>query len=80
MTFEAHQQEALEKAYELLKEHFDASIIVVTATSIPGEPVETDATQVYWAGGVMNAIGQAEFALRKILDKNSRNVAPDERT
>jgi hypothetical protein len=71
-----HQKEALEQAYDLLKEHFDASLLVVTAVVMDGDE-EREATQIYWAGGYMQALGHSDYARYKIRQaRDIRESAP----
>lgn len=75
-VLEKHQQDALEQAYEILKEHFDASLIVVTAI-VQHEEKESEATQIFWAGGYMHALGHADYARYKIRQaRDVRESAP----
>lgn len=73
-----HQQEALEQAYDLLKEHFDASLLVVTAIVNVGDR-EQEATQIYWAGGYMHALGHCNYANYMVQkERDVRESAPGE--
>lgn len=62
MPLEQHQRDALEAAYELLREHFDSSLISVSTSNSNGK----ESTEVYWAGGYITAIGLAYHSARSI--------------
>lgn len=70
------QKEALEKAYDLLGEHFDASLIVVSAeVQDPADEKSSDCIRVYWSGGFPNAIGLASIAAAKIMENDPMTEA-----
>jgi hypothetical protein len=60
------QRDAIERAYELLGEHFE-SVLLVVNYELDGEAAE-EAHEGYWSGGSMTALGLAEFARNKILN------------
>ena len=69
------QRKAIQQAYELLGEHFNASIIAVTF-EVEGEDGRRVNSQEYlWNGGSMNAIGLATM-LRHRLTHGPGEVAP----
>jgi hypothetical protein len=68
------QQEALEKAYAILGEHFDFSIIGVGWTTEHDEP--TEASRYFYKGGRMACIGLAvsmQHALLREGDPDPKN-------
>lgn len=72
------EKEALEKAYQLLGEHFEASLIVVT-TLTESDGRNTESSRVYWSGGYQCAIGHAESAKHMLLSlKGVTEVRPGE--
>ena len=61
------QEQALVKVADLLSEHFDSSLIIVsTELEVDGQTV--DCEQMGWNGGYINAIGLAEYALHRLLN------------
>lgn len=56
---EKHQEEALQKAFELLRGHFDGCLVVV-ATEDATLPEEID--RVLWSGGYAIALGMTCLA------------------
>lgn len=61
------QSQAAERAYDILREHFDASLIVVLATT--GADDHQEASRVFWHGGRTLALGLATEAKDRILHK-----------
>lgn len=68
------QQEAVEKAYELLSEHFDHALIMV------GGEHHTESgksfSRGYWSGGYLAALGATMEAQRMIQYSQTSDTAP----
>lgn len=58
------QHDALKQAYDLLGEHFEHSLIAIATTV--GKDEKEEATQVFWRGGRVAAIGLAYESQRRI--------------
>jgi len=72
----AAQRQALEKSWDTLCEHFDRVLLVVDwETEINGERI--DAHEGYWHGGILAAIGAAEFAKVRILEAKRQTNEPE---
>jgi hypothetical protein len=65
------QNDAIEKAYQLLGEHFDSIVIAVNfdyeAKGV-GSEISQEARAVYWKGGAMTALGLCQFTTHRILN------------
>lgn len=60
--FTEQQREALNRAYDILGEHFDHTLIAVASeTEHDGQPAET--ARCFWTGGYMAARGLADEAI-----------------
>lgn len=67
------QQEAIQKAYSLLGEHFDCSLIVVDTTESDG-----DEHVAYWSGGSMRALGLAVYVQDRLLRSGRKAFDPED--
>ncbi len=65
--FTPAQEEAIEKVYDILREHFEGSVFAVVANSEDSDSEEI--STVYFHGGRMQAIGLVTMAQVKILNK-----------
>ncbi|MFM7009374.1 MAG: hypothetical protein ACKO0Z_08615 [Betaproteobacteria bacterium] len=65
--FNPAQRQALQQAYSLLGEHFDRALIVVDA-ELDGDD-GANAHEVLWKGGYMAALGMAEYARCRMINK-----------
>lgn len=64
------QQAALERAYEILGEHFDGCLIgVIADVEVPGSEEQQESVRVYYAGGRTLALGLACQA-RLVIEGN----------
>lgn len=64
-----HQQDALERAYDLLGEHFDHAVIIT------GWDVDSTAAMAYkliFKGGSLSALGLCNWAADRILDQDRK--------
>lgn len=64
------QQQALEKAYDLLGEHFDHVLIAISTEYAQEDGMV--ATRVFWKGGPIPAIGLCEEAKTTLLNTGKR--------
>ncbi len=71
--FTKAQIEALDKCYDILKEHFDASVFAVVADMETNDTQEVNTT--YWHGGRVRALGLAHIAVHKLTHKPSEEPA-----
>lgn len=69
------QRSAIQQAYSILGEHFDASIIVVDYDIASGE--QEQAHVGYWNGGSMRALGLCLFAQKNILESGKNEQEPE---
>lgn len=72
------QRDAVCKAYELLGEHFDQSVIVINFITSDEKGKMAEAHEGFWTGGSMAAMGLCEFAKDRILHSGRSYVAPEE--
>jgi len=74
------QRQAIQKAWDLLTEHFDGVLLVADWELIEKDEdgKNQDAREGYWHGGSMRAIGLARFAERRIMDSGRKTSEPDE--
>lgn len=70
------QQQALEKAWDLLCEHFERVLLVVDF-EIEHNGKLADQHSGFWHGGALAAIGAAEYAKQRILESNEKNNEPE---
>lgn len=64
------QQQALERAYELLGEHFDSVVIIVASEHIEtGEEQTSEAKELLFKGGYAASLGLVTYAQHRILNK-----------
>lgn len=70
--FTKAQEDAMEKVYDILKEHFDASVfaVVTDIESTDGQEVNT----IYWHGGRVRALGLSHLAIHKLTNKMSEDL------
>lgn len=59
------QKESLQKAWDLLTEHFDR-VLLVADWEVEGD-LRQSAHVGYWHGGALAAVGMAEFAKDRVL-------------
>lgn len=71
------QRDAVCKAYELLGEHFEQSVIIINFGTTDENGKLAEAHEGFWAGGSMAAMGLCEFAKDRILHSGKRYVTPD---
>jgi hypothetical protein len=73
------QREAVCKAWDLLTEHFEGSLLVVDWETDQRDENGTaqDARVGYWHGGSMRAIGLAVFAKDRVLNSGKPYSEPD---
>ena len=64
MSLTKAQEDAVERAYKELHEHFDSAVIAVMAEFTDETDQPKEATRFYWSGGQMAAIGLAYEAAR----------------
>lgn len=62
------QEEALERAWSILTEHFDRALLVVDSDVDNRDGRNTDDSSCLWHGGYMSAIGMAHYALNRITN------------
>lgn len=67
--FTQAQKEILQKALDLIGEHFDCALLVVSTEC---EDCASEISEVYWRGGFFKAVGAAEMAKHKILASSTR--------
>lgn len=71
------QRQAVQKAWDILGEHFDRVLLVID-TEVEGEGGRRDdAHEGFWHGGSMAAIGMAEFAKDRVMASRSRDCEPE---
>jgi hypothetical protein len=70
------QRAALQKAYDLLTEHFEAAIIVCDWECDDPDEKRTSAHECWWHGGSIAAIGLAAYAKDRILRSGTRYYGP----
>lgn len=74
-NFTKPQDDALDRAYKILVEHFDGAVISVCAsTEIDGK--ECEAAKCTWSGGYAQAIGLAHYASRHIMEADKPKEEP----
>jgi len=61
------QREAVQKAYQILGEHFDCSLIVVSFEMVDDQNEQANAHVCYWHGGFMPALGLATYCHDRML-------------
>lgn len=71
------QREALQKAWDILTEHFDHVLVVANWECEDDEGKRSDAHEGWWHGGSIAAIGLAEFAKDRILNSGTKFNEPD---
>lgn len=54
------QEDALNKLQDIVREHFDSGIIIVESD---------DTREMFWHGGISNAIGQCEVAKIRLIQR-----------
>ena len=65
--YTAAQDEALSKAYQLLTEHFDCALIIVSSDMEDNETHdEVEGSRIFWSGGYLNALGMAVQAQSRL--------------
>lgn len=72
--FTEQQHEALEKAWDILTEHFDGCVLGVLSECGDNEPQE--ATKGYWHGGRIMAIGLVEDLKHYMLKVQADEIEP----
>lgn len=75
--FTKPQREAIEKAWDILCEHFERVLVVVDTDVEERDGKPEDAHEGYWHGGSMAAIGMADFAREIILSSGRRHCEPE---
>jgi hypothetical protein len=73
-AFTPQQKAALEKAWDLLTEHFDGCALSVLAECGENQPQE--AVRSYWHGGRMQALGMVEDFRHQLLTKEADATEP----
>lgn len=70
--FTPAQEQAMEKVYDILREHFDASVfaVVTDIEATDGQEVNT----IYWHGGRIRALGLAHLATHKLTVRASDDL------
>lgn len=71
------QREALNKAGQILGEHFDANVIVVGWQSLEADGQSYN-TAGNWDGGIPTAIGLCEIYRRKLLNLHLGTIDEDQ--
>ncbi len=63
--FTQAQQEALQKVFEIIGEHFDGALVVVNSEADDGQ--SRSITNIFWTGGYLAALGMTEAARQFIV-------------
>ena len=66
-AFTPAQREAVEKAWDLLTEHFDRVLLIVDYETRDAHG-NCDAHEGFWHGGSLAALGMCEYARDRILN------------
>jgi hypothetical protein len=72
----AAQREALDKAWDLLSEHFDRILLITDCEVTNAEGGEENETHGFWHGGYLAALGCAEHAKHMISNSRSASNEP----
>lgn len=72
------QRESLQKAWDILTEHFDHVLLVIDFECPDEEGGTANAHEGYWHGGSMAAIGLAEFAKARLMRSGKTFNDPEE--
>jgi hypothetical protein len=71
------QREAIQKAWDVLTEHFD-HVLLVADWELKNESGDlADAHEGWWHGGSMAALGMCEFAKDRILHSGKSASEPE---
>lgn len=70
------QRQALQKAWDILTEHFDHVLVVADWESDDHKGNRCNAHEGWWHGGSIPAIGLAEFAKDRILHSGTKFNEP----
>lgn len=70
------QREAVQKAWDILTEHFDRVLLVVDSEVYEPDGKREDAHEGFWHGGSLSAVGMAEFAKHRILNSGHGQYDP----
>lgn len=73
----AAQREAIQKAWDILTEHFERVVVVADWDCQDEDDTETTAHEGWWHGGSMPAIGLCEFAKDRILHSGKKQQEPE---
>jgi hypothetical protein len=73
----APQRQALQKAWDILTEHFDHVLVVADWESDDEHGERCNAHEGWWYGGSIPAIGLAEFAKDRILKSGTKYNEPE---
>lgn len=72
-TMTEAQREAIQKAWDLLSEHYDHVLVILDWRT----EQDDDAHVAYWHGGALCALGMAEFA-REGIQRSGRKASEPE--
>lgn len=72
------QREAMQKAWDLLTEHFERVLLVIDFECEGENGKRQDAHQGFWHGGALSAIGMCEYAKDRVLNGYERDNAPED--
>lgn len=72
------QREAMQKAWDLLTEHFERVLLVIDFEVEGEDGKRQDAHQGFWHGGALASVGMAEYAKDRIMSCRERDNEPDD--
>lgn len=73
------QLDAIQKAWDILTEHFDRVLLVADwECDTPDEDGQnSDGHCCYWHGGALSAVGMAQYGANRILQSGRRFAEPE---
>lgn len=71
------QRQAIQKAWDILTEHFERVVVVADWEVEDEDGKREDAHEVWWHGGALSAIGAAMYAQDRLLKSGKKDNDPD---
>lgn len=76
--FTQAQEAALARAQDILREHFDTSVILVLTDNVNDDSGTTEVSTMLWSGGKMSSLGLLENYRRKLLSTTADRDGEDD--